>query len=113
MTNVRPRLAMIADAVLLAGGADSGIAMASTHTTAPAGTPTGSVSTHSDDREDHTGADRDQIQRGGPSARDHGRSDDSREHERSGEAPGNRHEDGPGGHADSSNSVDHKFVGKE
>ncbi|MFE4723099.1 hypothetical protein ACFRLW_43365 [Streptomyces sp. NPDC056728] len=72
-TNVRPRLALIAGAAPLAGGADSGIAMASTRTTAPAGTPTASASTHSDDREEHTGADRDQIQQGDPTARDHGR----------------------------------------
>ncbi|MGW6145449.1 hypothetical protein [Streptomyces sp. NPDC055140] len=37
----------------------------------------------------------------------------SREHERSGEAPESSREDGSGGHADSSNTVDHKFVGKE
>ncbi|MFE2993283.1 hypothetical protein [Streptomyces sp. NPDC059262] len=75
--------------------------------------PTACASSQSGDREDNGGADCDNIQQGDQNARDHGRSDASREHERSARAPENGHEDGPGGHADSSDTADHQFVGNE
>ncbi|GAA0658855.1 hypothetical protein GCM10010193_07010 [Kitasatospora atroaurantiaca] len=106
MTITRRRLALIAGSVLLAGGAGGGIAMASSSTPAPHTVP---ASVTTEDR----GADPDNIQQGDQRAPDLGKSGATGEQERSGEAPENGVSDGPGGHADSSSAVDHRFTGAE
>jgi hypothetical protein len=112
MTIVRRRIALVAGAVLLAGGAASGIAMASS-TAAPVATP--SVSAPATDTpdpgENATGPDRDNIQQGDQNAPDTTKSGGGQEQERSGE-PENGASDGPGGHADANSGVDHQFTGK-
>lgn len=114
MTIVRRRLALIAGAVLLAGGAGGGIAMASAPSTAQASVPAASVpASVNSDHEDNTGPDTDNIQQGDQNAPDHGTNGEGQEQERSGEAPENGVSDGPGGHADANSSVDHQFTGKE
>ncbi|MEU6894914.1 hypothetical protein ABZ934_24560 [Streptomyces sp. NPDC046557] len=113
MTIIRRRLALIAGAALLAGGAGSGIAMATTVTAAPVTTPAAAVRHDTPDPgENSTGPDRDNIQQGDQNARDRGTNGEGQEQQRAGEASEGV-SDGPGGHADANSSVDHRFTGKE
>jgi hypothetical protein len=115
MTIVRRRLVLIAGAVLLAGGAASGIAAAapgSAPAVAPASAPAAVTADTPDPGESATGPDTDTVQQGDQSAPDTGTSATA-ESSQEQQAAENGPSDGPGGHADASGTVDHQFTGKE
>ncbi|MEV7382829.1 hypothetical protein [Streptomyces lydicus] len=116
MAHLRRRIALLAGAVLMAGAGATGAAMSTSQAAAPSAPVTHTVHTPrgsdpADPGERSTGPDRDNIQQGDQTAPDRGQA--GQEHERRGEAPENGVSDGPGGHADPSGTVDHRFTGEE
>jgi hypothetical protein len=116
MTRNRRRLALIAGALMLTGGAGSGIAMASSPTAALSHPASVSAQVNqktdaADPGETAKGPDKDNVQSGDQTSPDTGIS--GKTNGESGNTSETGPSDGPGGHADTGSNTNHQFSGKE